>query len=322
MAEMRQGYFCRACRRTRSQIEAAGENWQEHLNRNSQGVAAGATPAELAAKEQEFDRRIEAAKGEEAQAIAEANASGQRKNAAAQDVINSFVPWKQAMLAEDEGRAKAWDSAIKAYKERFDAYENELASLNAAIARNRASGLRSQQVHDLELQKEDCQARLRSLTGEAQDDYFRRGNQEALFEQRLESGRKQLESFVSEVGGPPLDVMSRFTTLPANGKLGFPGTPLTLTTSQNSVGLNGSFGLFKASLRASDDWLRNTLHVDLMLGIDTPSGPLQIGGRQTTVWGPDGTTVTTNPVGSVPKPQNAIPDPVELLKGDKPGKKQ
>lgn len=115
MDEMRRGFFCRACHRTRSQIEATGENWQEHLNRNSQGSAVPATPQELAAKDQEFQGRINSAKADEYHAYSEAESCAQAKAAAAKEVMDSFAQWRDAMLAEDEGRAKSWDRAIATY---------------------------------------------------------------------------------------------------------------------------------------------------------------------------------------------------------------
>lgn len=334
LEEMRRGFFCAACRRTRSQIEAAGENWQEHLNANSQGRPVSATPQELAEKQREFDDKISSAKHDEYQATQEANAAQQAKAEAAREVINSYVLWKQALLSEDEGRAKAWDKAVASYKERFDSDKRELQSLDAAISRARTTELRPDSIRDLEDQRESCQARIRIMVNDVQEDYLRRSMQETLFEQRMSSGRKQLEGFVSDVGGPPLDVVSDFTTLPsvstpcltcpngASNNVRIPGSPYSITTAGGGPGLNASLGLFKASLRISGDWLRNALHVEVMLGVDTPYGPLQGGIRQTTTWGPDATTTTVAPASNVPKLPNAFPDPLDLLRGEKGDKKR
>ena len=47
LEDMRKGAFCRACHRTKSQIEATGESWQHHLDDNSGGQAVPATSEEL-----------------------------------------------------------------------------------------------------------------------------------------------------------------------------------------------------------------------------------------------------------------------------------
>src|SRR5262249_30086803 len=162
-----------------------GQDWQTHLDRNSDGRAVGATPQELAAKEGEFDAKFNEARAAEAQANMDADVAAQAKAAAAQDVIASFAPWKNAMFAEDQRRAKAWDAAIKTYQQRFDSYQRQIGMLDDAIARAKGRELTSQLVERLQGQREEGAALMRQLARDAQEDYFRRRMQEAMFEKRL-----------------------------------------------------------------------------------------------------------------------------------------
>ena len=256
--EMRRGEFCSGCGQTRSEILAKGEQFPHP----GQHIIV-ASPQQLEAKKREFDEKINKEKAEEYHALQDAQAAVQAKTDAAQQVINSYPLWRQALLSEDVGRAKAWDEAVSSYKEEFDSYQKKLQSLDAAIARARASELQPQAIRELLGEKEDCQANLRMMVYRAEREHFQRRMQEALFEQRIASGRKQLEGFISEVGGPPLDVLTSLTSLPniqtacltcPNGtsdKLRVPGTPFSITTAGGAPGLTASLGVFKASLRIS-----------------------------------------------------------------------
>ena len=316
--EMRRGLFCRACHRTRSQVEAAGENWQHHLDVNSQGRAVGATPEELASKAREFDADINNARADEYHALQQAGISAHAKAAAAQDVIDSFARWKMAMLSEDQNRATAWEDAVKGFKERFYSNRDEVQKLDATIARERTHELRSQKIQELESERQSRLEVLGQLSKDAEEEYFARRIQASLFEQRLTNGRKELESLVAEVGGPPLSTISSITSLPTiSGKapdtaLKVPFTPFSVAADSRSLTFTASAGLFRMSLRASEDWLRSKLNVDVVLGVDTPYGPLEGGIRQSC--GPDGCEKA--PIGNAPTPITA-PDPLDLLTGKK-----
>src|SRR5262249_1644924 len=156
--------------------------------------------------------------------------------------------------------------------------------LDDAIARAKGRELTSQLVERLQGQREEGAALMRQLARDAQEDYFRRRMQEAMFEKRRTAGRRQLESFVGEVGGPPLDLISSVTALPTiSGKV--PGTDFKVATAPGSFDLSaGGPGLFKMSLRTSEDWLRSKLNVDLVIGLETPLGAIEGGMRRTTQW--------------------------------------
>ena len=116
---------------------------------------------------------------------------------------------------------------------------------------------------------------------------------------------RPLKGLIEEMGD-----LTRLATMPgATPK--FPGTKFSVQSEATwlSLNVNGP-GIFKMSLRASEDWLRSELHVDMVLGITAPYGPLEGGMRRTT--GPDG-TIADSPIHSVPQPLKE-PGLLELMK--------
>ncbi len=57
MDEMRQGLYCSKCHRSKSEIEASGENFYEHIQR-VQGQIVPASQEELDAKQQEYEQKV------------------------------------------------------------------------------------------------------------------------------------------------------------------------------------------------------------------------------------------------------------------------
>lgn len=320
LEEMRHGLFCRACKRTRSQVQAAGEDWQTHLDRNSQGRAVGASSAELAKTASDYDAEILTAQAEVDRAQRTVSISAQEQVAASRDVQNAYVKWKQALVAEDVARAHAWEAAMETYRQRVYRYTGTISTNGSLLDVVRARDPKSPRIPILESEIALNRNLMAQLSREAEADYMSRTAQEATFAARIESGRRELEAQVSQVGGPPLSFLTGATTLPA-GSVTVPNTPFSASASGSSFqvnaalgGLPDGLGKFRASLRVSNEWLRDKLHVELVLGLDTKAGTIEGGMRRTTEWGPNGVTISDAPVGKAPSQPSPPPfDPLDLL---------
>lgn len=303
--ELRHGQFCSGCMQTRSQILAKGEQFPHPGQRV---IYASATPAQMDAKRREYDGYIDNAKAREAGAYQEAAAAAQRKQTAAENVVRGFARWRTAMLAEDEARAKAWEGAVATYKRRLALGLDTMRRLNDDIARLERAELKPpSRLAELQELRTRAQAQLRQLSDEASEDYFSRNQETALFDQRVSKGRAELERFVGDVGGPLLGMPFPLPNMPNSLPMG----PVSIRTTQDSVELGAGIGKFKASIQMSSNWLKNSLNVDLSIGLAGGS----IGIRQTTDRGAQGTTMTTTPIISLPK-DLVLPsdDPLELLR--------
>lgn len=69
MRELREGYYCSQCDRSRSEIERGGENFEEHLRRVD-GRRVAAPPEKIEAKKKEYQKKLLALE-QEAQSIEE-----------------------------------------------------------------------------------------------------------------------------------------------------------------------------------------------------------------------------------------------------------
>lgn len=133
LLDMRNGAFCRACHRTRSQIEAGGEAWQHHLDDNSGGHAIPATPEELASKAQEFDGRIAAKQQELSDAEKRAFHASSRRLELGNQIDSVRIVWITATQFECYHHTQAWERERQATQQKIDVLRTQSISLQGAI---------------------------------------------------------------------------------------------------------------------------------------------------------------------------------------------
>jgi hypothetical protein len=210
LADMRNGAFCRACHRTKSQIESLGESWQEHLNQNSGGVAVPATPEEMAAKAKEFDDRIASVAAEQARVEAEYAQTKQRRDAEAAKTNPLADKWFVAMrvagrLLIEESEAKKKELASK-----IQEHERLISSLSQLQAKARTQGEESASKGNLAgeygKQKEILQGETELLKKEQAQASNQYQLDHAKWARKLLDGRNEIQKAAVAAGfsAPPL----------------------------------------------------------------------------------------------------------------------
>ena len=194
IADMRNGAFCRACHRTRTQVEADhGESWQEHLKRNSNGTAVAATPQEIAEKEREYEDK----KATVARDLDEARRAEQNVNEATQEIMRLWTVWNNAAWNERGYFVQAWERdrgnseghiyRLRIQKDRLGSLVSKYPTISKAYKAAKASADESQRLFT------QAQTELSSL-------YLDRQNQAKELEGDFTSNAKLLSDACTGIG--------------------------------------------------------------------------------------------------------------------------
>ena len=302
LEDMRKGAFCRACHRTKSQIEATGESWQHHLDDNSGGQAVPATSEELATKAKEYDNQIANAALEqarvEAQTLAVIQLYGQEREQAMQTVRKNMARWRNAMQQEGPLYTSEFSAQKSKIELKVQEWQKTFRTLDqmeqraqhpdsiGAPGQTPPAAVDQQQIAQFASEKQS----LRNQMQIASNEMDRLSNQYQLKQSEWANvvleGRKAWNQASSVLGTYSMPL---WTAPELNvGAMGW-----GMTLGNDKIGLKTPLG----SASVTNDWLNGTQNVSVMM--EKSIGPIGggVGIQQTTTWGPNGVATTTEPTG-------------------------
>lgn len=142
LAELRAGYYCSQCHRSKTEIERGGESFMEHLVRVN-GHIVPAPPSEIDAKAAEYDSRIanaeQAVEAARTQRDSQVPALEQQNQDARDQIQQGIYLWESATTLEPSLLAAQEDRAEQNEKKTIAEAQSQLQGINDERARLSAS---------------------------------------------------------------------------------------------------------------------------------------------------------------------------------------
>ena len=319
LAELRAGYYCSQCHRSKTEIERGGENFMEHLVRVN-GHIVPAPQSEIDAKASEYDSRI--ANAQQAVEAARAQRDSQvpeleRENQDARDQIQQGIYlWRSAttlepsLLAAKEDEAESNEKkTIAEAQAQLQSIQNERARLSnahhldEATARALDSGMALWQSVMDRARQEGAERYPEFLkdTQSARDQKIKEFNVIGSYLTRTDQ-----QSFYNGAGG--LQQIPKF-------ELSLAG--VTVYNNPERMGIRFAFGELPGvgkALSSSLEVQTTTSGYDVR-GFLSLFGKLHAGVTQVTTFTPDGVEMSDRPilrvdrVSNKPKPTIVLPKP-------------
>lgn len=295
LAELRQGYFCSKCNRSKTEIERAGEDFYEHLKRVG-GHIVPASQEQIYAKEKEYNDKILAKVNELGKLEKQKEGIEKKRLQIVGEIDKAMSEWINAVKAEGNLLDKEWqqqkndqESNIKNFQELYNARDREQQE-------ERGKKKPDQRVIDgLEAQKHIL---LGGLTeAEKNLNFLNDAYQlnKASWDDKVRKGRSALSDAAAVAGIPDISGVTPLYNIPG---LEIHGGFLNFSLSNDKIGLGAGFGdHFYGSIDISSDWLNSQQNLKIILeGNVSGIGSAGIGMKQDTTWGPGGVTITNEPI--------------------------
>ena len=283
--ELRQGYFCSQCGRSRTEIrEQTGQGFEEHLQ-SVQGERVPAPPEVIARAEQRYNARIVPLESRVVRLQAELNAQIRRRDDASAGIWPAYSAWRVAVTGLHQGvterrRRDRWRT-----RHRLEALRASTFHIYCMVAAGQLppENGRGAHQHFVDMQQRE-RARIRGLQNDHQA--------------WLDQARTEARRFVADASEAGLSLVSPYWSWVPTLDLSIAG--LRLSVSPESMRVGASFGrFFSGSVTVENDpaLLRQRTRACLEGSIvgSSVSGCMN---RETT-WGPNGVTTREYPSDSV-----------------------
>lgn len=273
--DYRQGYFCSQCRHSKSQIEAGGENFYEHLRRVN-GHIVPASQQELNQKALEFDNRLSQISAEIARVVADSSATASHRQSQVDFLMRSLVEFRASVNKNENALGSDRNRAI-------DVGKKKLHELEVVYNTAKRSGADPFQLQLLANVVREQGRRVK----ETQEEFSIAAG--SFAEQKQDALQKLANALPDSA---PLMISPSYA-LPRNiPPIMLPGASAKIGPS--GIEINVDFGdVVSGKLSLSDDWYKSQQNVQVGLELlGTVSGSMS----RTTTWTPQGVKTEEKPI--------------------------
>lgn len=168
MEDMKLGYYCDQCWKSKTELETSGEIFYSHLKRVG-GQAVPAPPDKMLEKDKQFADQIADLKEEITRKTVKLNTTKPKLSVLYEQINPLPTIWQNAVTSEDKYRVLAWDKEIKDIDDRVSSLQSQINELDfkrmlesdslKIIDLNYLVKVRTNDLDNLKFQKVDVELR-------------------------------------------------------------------------------------------------------------------------------------------------------------------